>query len=187
LEDDGDMANHIKYPVVNGQKKCGLCGRMKHLSEYAKARKYWAYACIDCRRLYAAQYRQRPEVKAAQLSYSRKYRAIPKNRRRLNENTRRSRRRPEAKIKRNIVRKAWTAREKQKAIQYKGGACFCCGYTACSAAMDFHHLVPSLKEHFSTGALVAHWTFERNRKELDKCVLLCVRCHREVHAGARTL
>jgi len=26
-------------------------------------------------------------------------------------------------------------------------------------------------------------TFEAIRKELDKCVLLCCRCHREVHDG----
>jgi hypothetical protein len=24
---------------------------------------------------------------------------------------------------------------------------------------------------------------EKNKKELDKCILVCVRCHREIHAG----
>ena len=26
------------------------------------------------------------------------------------------------------------------------------------------------------------WTFERNKNELDKCILLCANCHREIHA-----
>lgn len=53
--------------------------------------------------------------------------------------------------------------------------------------MDFHHLNPKLKEGYGTGALKAHWSFERNKKEIDKCVLVCVRCHREIHAGFRVL
>lgn len=132
-------------------------------------------------------YRQRPEVKLAQLAYSRRYRAVPANRERLNAHTRRCRKTPRAKAVRNITRKAWTAREKQKAVNYKGGKCVCCGYSGCLAAMDFHHLNPKAKEGYGTGALVAHWTFERNKPEIDKCELVCVRCHREIHAGARKL
>jgi hypothetical protein len=62
-----------------------------------------------------------------------------------------------------------------------------CGYSRCLAAMDFHHPDPSQKEGYGTGALKSHWSFEKNKKELDKCVLVCVRCHREIHAGVASI
>ena len=62
-----------------------------------------------------------------------------------------------------------------------------CGYSKCTAALDFHHVEPSLKDGYGAGALRAHWTFEKNKTELDKCVLLCVRCHRELHSGVISL
>ncbi len=74
-------------------------------------------------------------------------------------------------------------REKQKAVNYKGGKCEICGYDRCVAAMDFHHLDPSTKNGYGTGAMKQHWVFERNKIEIDKCILVCVRCHREIHAG----
>ena len=181
------MANKIKYPVVNGFKLCGSCRATKPVTEFHKIRHRYCSSCKSCRNLYHANYRQRPEVKAAALEYSRSYRAIPENRNRLNEYMRIFRKQPRIKLVRNAARKAWTAREKQKAVDYKGGKCVCCGYSGCLAAMDFHHRNPKAKEGYGTGALVAHWTFERNRPELDKCELVCVRCHREIHAGVRTL
>jgi hypothetical protein len=151
------------------------------------ARKHWTTKCVSCLKAYAAEYRQRPSVKQRGLEYSRRYRADPANRERLNAKSRAWRKQPHAKVSRNTARRAWAAREKQKAVDYKGGACIACGYSECLAALDFHHLDPSQKEGYRTGALKAHWSFERNRPELDKCVLLCVRCHREVHAGFRAL
>ena len=38
------------------------------------------------------------------------------------------------------------------------------------------------KDGYGTGALKQHRSFKKNKKELDKCVLVCVRCHREIHA-----
>ena len=73
--------------------------------------------------------------------------------------------------------------QKTKAIDYKGSICVICGYSRCSAALDFHHINPLEKEGYGTGAMKSHWTFEKNKSELDKCVLVCVRCHREIHAG----
>lgn len=58
------------------------------------------------------------------------------------------------------------------------GDCILCGYSKCLAVMDFHHIAPHEKE-----GLKAHWAFEKNKEELDKCVLVCNRCHREIHAG----
>lgn len=182
------MPQKIKYPVINGRKECGSCGEMLPLDQYDKARRHYTSACKSCRKAYAAEYRQRPDVKRAMLAYSRQYRGDPGNRKRLNENSRKHRRKPEAKIKRNAARRAWSAQEKQKAVTYKGGKCICCGYSDCLAAMDFHHPDPAQKEGYGKGsALRAHWSFENNKPELDKCVLVCVRCHREIHAGHRAL
>jgi hypothetical protein len=69
---------------------------------------------------------------------------------------------------------------KLRAVVYKGGSCQICGYSKCLSAMDFHHVEPGLKEfEISTSKR----SFEQNKAELDKCVLLCCRCHREVEDG----
>lgn len=66
---------------------------------------------------------------------------------------------------------------KERAIAHLGGSCRICGYDTCPAALDFHH--PGDKD-FSISSK-ASW--EAILPELDKCVLLCCRCHREVHYG----
>lgn len=73
-------------------------------------------------------------------------------------------------------------RLRQQAIEYKGGKCITCGYTRCQAALDFHHLDPTQKEFgISLDGITRSWT--RVQAELDKCVLVCSNCHREIHAG----
>lgn len=73
---------------------------------------------------------------------------------------------------------------KERAVEYKGGACQECGYSACHAALEFHHLDPAEKDfHLARAGHSRSW--ERVRAELDKCVMLCSNCHKEVHAGIR--
>mgnify|MGYP003654263959 CR=1 FL=1 len=91
------------------------------------------------------------------------------------------RQRSETKKKRVSYTKEY--RSKQKAVDYMGGKCVGCGYGGCLAAMDFHHLDPNTKEDHSMNSR----SFEKNKDELDKCVMVCTRCHREIHAGYRTL
>jgi len=69
---------------------------------------------------------------------------------------------------------------KEMAIAYKGGKCMICGYNRCIDALEFHHLK---KKRFglSTKGLTRSW--EKIKKELDNCILLCANCHRELHAG----
>jgi hypothetical protein len=70
---------------------------------------------------------------------------------------------------------------KSEFVEYKGGCCQICSYNKCNAALDFHHINPNEKElKFDK---ISSWAFERARPELDKCVLLCSNCHREVHNG----
>ncbi len=71
---------------------------------------------------------------------------------------------------------------KQKLVDYKGGKCYVCGYNKCNRALEFHHLDPALKDPILFRRIS---NSKRNIKadlvELDKCVLLCANCHREVH------
>lgn len=75
---------------------------------------------------------------------------------------------------------SWRIRAKQKLISYKGGKCLRCGYNKieCPRAFSFHHRSPSEKD-FTISA--KSWSLDRLKKEVDKCDLLCVRCHAEVH------
>lgn len=69
---------------------------------------------------------------------------------------------------------------KARAIEYLGGECRICGYSTCFAALEPHHLDP-LGKDFTISEAMTSW--ERIKPELDKCELLCCRCHREVHDG----
>lgn len=68
---------------------------------------------------------------------------------------------------------------KLKSIEYLGGKCNECGYNNNKNAMVFHHKDPSEKNDEISGLFNYKW--ERIRNELDKCVLLCVNCHRTLH------
>ena len=69
---------------------------------------------------------------------------------------------------------------RDQAIAYKGGRCTICGYDKSPAGFDFHHVDPQEKD-FTISSHMTSW--ERIKKEIDKCVLLCANCHREVHDG----
>jgi len=71
---------------------------------------------------------------------------------------------------------------KEMAIAYKGGKCCICGYDKCNSAFDFHHLDEKNKKFgLSMKGLTRSW--EKTKSELDKCVLVCANCHREIHEG----
>ena len=72
---------------------------------------------------------------------------------------------------------------KLKAIEYKGRKCQICGYDKCMAAMEFHHTDPTKKDpKLLTGMRLVVWSWDKMVNELDKCILLCCRCHRELHS-----
>lgn len=75
-------------------------------------------------------------------------------------------------------------RLKELSLQYKGGRCQCCGYDKCAMALEFHHIDPKGKD-FGIGANGYTKSWEKVKKELDKCVLVCSNCHREIHTGIR--
>ena len=66
-------------------------------------------------------------------------------------------------------------------LEYKGGKCLICGYDRCTEALEFHHSDSAEKDFgISHKGYTRSWT--RVKQELDKCMLLCANCHREVHA-----
>jgi len=77
-------------------------------------------------------------------------------------------------------------RLKARAIAYKGGRCTLCGYSRCNAALEFHHLDKATKGFgLAKGGRIRSW--ESIMKELDKCILVCSNCHRELETGVRTV
>lgn len=71
---------------------------------------------------------------------------------------------------------------KRMAVAYKGGKCQCCGYNKCTDALEFHHIDPSQKDFgISSKGYTRSW--DKNKEELNKCVLVCSNCHREIHRG----
>ena len=81
----------------------------------------------------------------------------------------------------------WRNRTKARIIKAMGGKCVICGYYKCDAAMDLHHINPDEKE-FGFGKMMANpKSWEKIVIELRKCVLLCSRCHREIHYGVTVL
>lgn len=72
---------------------------------------------------------------------------------------------------------------KQLLVDYKGGCCEQCGYSRCTAALDFHHQDPSKKDFtISKVSCFSSESIQRLKEEVDKCSLLCSNCHRELHS-----
>lgn len=59
--------------------------------------------------------------------------------------------------------------------------CCICGYARCKRALEFHHVEPHEKDFVIAAAYTV--SFARLKRELEKCVLVCANCHREIHAG----
>ena len=71
---------------------------------------------------------------------------------------------------------------KALSIEYKGGKCRVCGYNKYEGALDLHHLNPENKK-FGIADKGYTRSWEKVKAELDKCILVCANCHREIEAG----
>ena len=78
------------------------------------------------------------------------------------------------------ILKDYRTRRKQKIVELMGGKCICCGYNKCIQALELHHLNPKEKE-ISLSNYSIGW--DKIVKELEKCILVCSNCHREIHYG----
>lgn len=70
---------------------------------------------------------------------------------------------------------------RQMALEYKGAKCEQCGYDRCREALEFHHRDLAMKD-FSISSRGYTRSWARVKEELDKCILVCANCHREIHA-----
>ena len=85
----------------------------------------------------------------------------------------------------NAVRKR-RKKIREMSVAYKGGKCEKCGYDRCIGALEFHHRDPSQKDFgVSEKGYTRSWVSVQ--RELDKCMLLCANCHRELHAKLAAL
>jgi len=69
---------------------------------------------------------------------------------------------------------------KEVAVEYLGGKCSNCSYDKCIAALEFHHVDPTQKDFNISRYYKKDFTDEL-KAELDKCILICANCHRELH------
>lgn len=69
---------------------------------------------------------------------------------------------------------------KVASIIYKGGKCQVCGYNKCFSALEFHHRNRSIKDFTISGVTTCSW--DKLKKELDKCDLVCSNCHKEIES-----
>ena len=67
-------------------------------------------------------------------------------------------------------------------VEYKGGKCEKCGYHKCIQALEFHHRNPEEKK-FALSKISPSISLTELAAEVDKCILLCANCHRELHSG----
>ena len=68
---------------------------------------------------------------------------------------------------------------KEDLVKYKGGECQICGYHKCLEALEFHHLDPAKKDFSISSSDVL--SYDKMKEEVDKCILVCANCHREIH------
>ena len=68
----------------------------------------------------------------------------------------------------------------QKVLEYKSQfSCIACPESD-PICLDFHHLDPSEKEFNLTQS---SFSWNRLKKEIEKCIVICSNCHRKLHAG----
>jgi len=77
-----------------------------------------------------------------------------------------------------IIRRKKALVKKQKYVNYLGGMCSICKYNKCLAALDFHHKNPKEKKFMITSGT---YSWKTIKKELNKCILICSNCHKELH------
>ena len=74
--------------------------------------------------------------------------------------------------------------QKEKMYCIKGNKCSICGYDKCKDALDLHHMNKDDKK-FSISSFWGHKSWDELEKELEKCILICSNCHRELHSKDR--
>ena len=72
-------------------------------------------------------------------------------------------------------------RRRQMLIEQKGGRCERCGYSRNEAALAFHHRSPATKSFGIDLRKCSNTSWLTLLSETEKCLLLCLNCHAEIH------
>ena len=72
-------------------------------------------------------------------------------------------------------------RRKINLIKVCGDQCNICGYNKTVSALEFHHIIPQNKK-YGVSSGTCH-QLEDDLIEIQKCILVCANCHREIHEG----
>jgi len=63
--------------------------------------------------------------------------------------------------------------------ELKTNGCSICGYNNNHSVLEFHHVNPNDKK-FQIAHGIRNHTNERVAEELNKCILMCANCHKEI-------
>jgi hypothetical protein len=85
-----------------------------------------------------------------------------------------------SKDKNTAYSRKWRHQALKVLVDAMGGGCRVCGYNKCLSALDFHHVDRSTKE-VTVSSLMVKKGWKNLVLEARKCVLVCCRCHREIH------
>jgi hypothetical protein len=66
-------------------------------------------------------------------------------------------------------------------VKMKGGKCEICGYNKNQTALCFHHINPKTKSFQIDIRRCSNSSWEKLEIEANKCRLLCLNCHAELH------
>lgn len=136
--------------------------------------------------------RQNPEYHKYELEYQNRWRGADKERRPEvyeEQNRKKLDRYYNDDLFKESVRaygkKRYAVKQSMVANIKTGIGCQSCGRTDFHCSVyDFHHIDPSLKDtHVPPQSL----SWNRLCTEVSKCLVLCSNCHREFHAGVRSL
>lgn len=87
----------------------------------------------------------------------------------------------------NLYQRTILEERKKILIERYGSECQMCGYNKFIAALEFHHKNPNEKECDIRICLKKNLDLESFFSELDKCILVCSNCHREIHYNLNRL
>lgn len=86
---------------------------------------------------------------------------------------------PFLQICKSCVKKYKRKRKIDVIIAHKIQGCCKCGYNKNLAALDFHHTKE--KTYVISNLIWKQNSIKKLQEELDKCIVLCSNCHRELH------
>ena len=162
-----------------GKQVCRVCKEEKDESLFYKAKSsgYYNLDCNKCKSEKAKGYylENREEIKKSRREAY--YNNIEVSRKQNRESYHRNAEKRLAYYKNRI--EEWN----KKIHNYYSGECCICHYNEpCFSVYECHHLDPRTKKYMASRLSSKDWETEA-LPELEKCVYLCIICHRKLHKG----